>query len=101
MDPNRSPESLIRYAPKTRPYAGGRRRPGHSHRVRVVGVVWIAVGSECVDVVDDNDVRWTLLGPEAVTLRAGQRVVVTGMPRPEAAGCSGAPLAVQKIAFVP
>ena len=64
-------------------------------KVRVRGTITITAG--CVDLVDDNDVTWTLLGPEAAGLTDGRRVAVTGLPRPESPDCAGAPLMVQKL----
>jgi hypothetical protein len=66
-------------------------------KVRVVGSVVISEDSLCVDLVDDNGVTWTLLGPETDRLLDGQRVTVTGRSRPELPECTGAPLTVQKL----
>lgn len=64
-------------------------------KVRVIGTV--TLNGSCVDVMSDNGVTWTLLGEEAAVLEEGQRVSVTGMPRPDSPDCAGAPLVIWKL----
>ena len=54
---------------------------------------------ECAELVDDNGVTWSLLGTRTAELEKGQRVQVTGLPRPESSApdCAGAPLDVRRL----
>lgn len=84
--------------PTTSPPKGPPSMPTDVYRrVRVVGTVVSGQEAACVEVEDANGVRWTLVGPQTEDLRAGERVSVTGMPRPEATGCSGPLVAVHRL----
>lgn len=70
-------------------------------KVRISGTVTLGADG-CVELVDDNGIAWSLLGPATEGLADGERVTVTGRSQPEAdrggqAPCTGAPLTVLRV----
>ena len=69
-------------------------------KVSVVGVVTALTDVGCVEVLDDNGVRWALVGDVELP-PVGARVKATGMPMPEGyGGCVGAPVKVSEVSVV-
>ncbi|MDZ5661320.1 hypothetical protein SFC79_06030 [Nocardioides sp. S-58] len=87
-DPTTEPTTEPTKPPPTEPTAGTTTPPSEGlEKVRVVGEV-VQVG-DCVVVRDDNAITWTITGPPAADLVAGDRVAVTGAPDLVATGCGG------------
>lgn len=69
-------------------------------KVNVVGVVTALTDAGCVELLDDNGVRWALVGDVELP-PVGATVKATGTPMPEGYGeCVGAPVKVTAVSIV-